>query len=79
MGRNPFLTEVFFLPYSLIINPSFPSGGLNPFLTEVFFLQTSFVFTPVERASRNPFLIEVSFLQKVSGKIRLAEIVAIPS
>jgi len=77
-GRNPFLTEVFFL------QSWFPCISLerrlrrNPFLTEVFFLQV-WAQKILPRVRRNPFLTEVFFLPLLFVEEGFAVRVAIPS
>jgi len=76
-GRNPFLTEVFFL-----LPKSVPSESMttrrNPFLTEVFFLLVPDFLGVKFMSRRNPFLTEVFFLRTLrSGQFVIK--VAIPS
>jgi len=60
-GRNPFLTEVFFLQKWIAVSQALFLGR-NPFLTEVFFLLLSRTMCPIICWGRNPFLTEVFFL-----------------
>ncbi len=68
-GRNPFLTEVFFLQKWIAVSQALFLGR-NPFLTEVFFLLLSRTMCPIICWGRNPFLTEVFFLLKGTILVR---------